>query len=380
MTARRISILTSLALGSTAVAGERSLVYFGTVTGGKTGSAGIYVAPFDSATGALGAPELAAEAGNPGFLVIHPSRQFLYAIGDRAMPGTKEGGVTAFRVALPGGKLTRLNQVSSMGNNPCHIAMDRTGRMAMVANYGGGSVASYMIKPDGSLSDAVSFHPHTGSSVNPQRQSKPFVHSVNGSPDNRLAFVCDLGTDKVAIYRIVPEAGTMEPLGFARVPAGGGPRHLAFHPNGRFVFVCNEMAMTVTAFSYDADKGMLTPGATVPTLPAADRQQAGLSTAEIAVHPNGRFIYVSNRGHDTIAVFSCEAETGRLILIQNARCEGRTPRHFRLDPTGRWCLIAHQDSNSVAVFAVDAVTGLLKFTGQTIAVPAPICVQFLALE
>jgi 6-phosphogluconolactonase len=154
----------------------------------------------------------------------------------------------------------------------------------------------------------------------------------------------------------------MEPLGFARVPAGGGPRHLAFHPNGRFVFVCNEMAMTVTAFSYDADKGMLTPGATVPTLPAADRQQAGLSTAEIAVHPNGRFIYVSNRGHDTIAVFSCEAETGRL------------------DPTGRWCLIAHQDSNSVAVFAVDAVTGLLKFTGQTIAVPAPICVQFLALE
>lgn len=380
MTSHRLSIPTSRAPGGPVVAGDRLLVYFGTATGGETGSAGIYVAPFDSSAGVLGVPELAAEAGNPGFLAIHPSRRFLYATGDPATPGVKEGGVVAFRVALPGGRLTRINQVSSKGDDPCHIATDRAGRMAMVANYGGGSVASYAIHADGSLSDAVSFRQHTGSGVDPKRQEKPHVHSVNASPDNRLAFVCDLGTDKVEIYRIDPATGRMDPSGSARVPAGSGPRHLAFHPNGRFVFVSNEMAMTVTSFAYDADKGTLTPVATVPTLPEADRRQTGLSAAEVAVHPNGRFVYVSNRGHDTIAVLDCEPETGQLARVRNVRCEGRTPRHFRLDPTGRWCLVAHLNSHSVAVFAVDAATGALTFTGQTVAVPAPICVQFLPLE
>jgi 6-phosphogluconolactonase len=376
MTSVRFPTLPSLAPDRTFVAGDRYLVYFGTCTGGHTDREGIYVAAFDSATGTLDAPHLAAEAANPGFLAIHPSQKYLYAIGDRSNAGMREGDVMAFKVTLPEGKLTRINQVSSMGRNPCHITMDRTGRMAMVANYSSGSVTSYRIHEDGSLSEAISFHQHIGSSINPERQEGPHAHSVNVSPDNRMAFACDLGTDTIEIYTIDPATGRMEPGGSAAVPSGGGPRHLAFHPDGRFVFVNNELSMTVTSFSYDANRGTLTPIATVPTLSAANRHRTGLSTAEIAVHPNGRFIYVSNRGADTIAVFSCEEEIGKLELIQNTRCEGRTPRHFHLDPTGKWCLIAHQDSHSIAVFAVDPVTGKFKFTGQMIAVRAPICVQF----
>jgi 6-phosphogluconolactonase len=369
----------SPATSQPAGAGDHYLVYFGTVTGAGTRSRGIYVASFDAATGTLGTPELAAEAESPGFLALHPSGRHLYAVIDPLVPGMKGGGVAAFGVALPGGRLTRINQVASVGENPCHVAMDRTGRMAMVSNYDGGSVVSYGIQADGSLSEPVSVHRHTGTSVDPERQGKPYVHSANSSSDNQRAFVCDLGTDQVEIYRLEPATGRMEPCGSASVPAGGGPRHLAFHPNGRFVFVNNEMGMTVSSFAYAAGPGTLAPIATVPTLPEADRGRAGLSTAEVAVHPNGRFVYVSNRGHDTVAVFACDAQTGRLTLIQNAPCEGRTPRHFRLDPTGKWCLVAHQDSHSVAVFAIDPATGMLKFTGRTVAVGSPICVQFLAL-
>ncbi len=371
---------TFAALVSTALAGDNFLVYYGTYTGAKTGSKGIYVSKFNATTGELGTPELAGETGSPSFLAIHPSKKYLYSVGEMAVPGQKGGGVTAFSIELPSGKLTKINQVSSVTGGPCHINLDATGKLAMVANYGGGSCASYQVKDDGSLTEAVSHHQHTGSSVNEKRQAAPHTHSVNFSPDNRFALVCDLGLDKVLIYKIDPATGKSEPHGEGKVPAGGGPRHLAFHPNGKFVFVNNEITMTETTFVWDAQKGTLTEVQTVSTIPEADRSQSGLSTAETRVHPNGKFVYVSNRGHDTIAVFTCDPATGKLALIQNANVEGKTPRNFNLDPTGKWCIAAHQGSNSVALFKVDQETGKLTFTGTKHEVGGPCCVRFLALD
>lgn len=372
---------TFAALTTAAVAGENHLVYFGCYTGAKTGSKGIYVSKFNTASGELGQPELAVETGSPSFLAIHPSKKYLYCVGEMATPGQKGGGVTAFSIELPSGKLTKINQVSSVTAGPCHINLDSTGKMAIIANYGGGSCASYQIQDDGALDGPASHHQHTGSSVNEKRQKEPHAHSVNISPDNRFALVCDLGTDMVNVYAIDPKSGRMTPHepAFARVPAGGGPRHLDFHPSGKFVFVNNEITLTETVFAYDAAKGTLAEVETVSTIPEADRGQQGLSTAETRAHPNGKWVYVSNRGHDTIAVFECDPSTGKLKLIQNAPAEGKTPRNFNLDPTGKWCLVAHQGSNSVAVLKVNQQTGKLESTGRKIEVGGPCCVRFLEL-
>ncbi len=372
-------LVASLALASSVHAGDTSLVYFGTYTNAKSGSKGIYVSKFNSATGELSAPELAAETGSPSFLEIHPSKKFIYAVGEMGTPGAKGGGVSAFCVSLPSGKLTPINQVSAVGQGPCHVNIDKTGKLAMIANYGGGSCASYAIKDDGSLSEAASFHQHTGSGGDPKRQAGPHAHSVNFSPDNKFAFVCDLGLDRVNIYKIDPATGKTEPHGEGKVAPASGPRHFAFHPNGKFAFVNNEMSMTESSFSYDAAQGALTEVSTVSTIPEADRSQKGLSTAETRVHPNGKFVYASNRGHDTIAVFSCDAATGKLKLLDNVNCEGQTPRNFNLDPSGKWLIVAHQGSNSVALFKVDQETGKLSFTGTKHEVGGPCCVRFLAL-
>ncbi|TDU68140.1 6-phosphogluconolactonase [Prosthecobacter fusiformis] len=368
------------ALTTTAIAGDNYLVYFGCQTGPKTGSKGIYVSSFNSGTGELGEPALAVETGSPGFLAIHPNKKYLYAIGELAGGDKTKGGVSAFKINLPDGKLSLLNQVSSVGVGPCHVSVDKTGQMAMIANYGGGSVASYAIGEDGSLSEAVTFVQHEGSSVDVRRQAGPHAHSMNVSPDNRFAFACDLGLDKVLIYKIDPVTAKMTDHGHGTVPAGSGPRHLAFHPNGKFVFVNNEMLMTVTSFAYDAEKGMLTEIETVSTLPEADRGKPGFSTAETVVHPNGKFVYVSNRTHDTIAVFACDEATGKLKLIQNAPAEGQVPRNFNLDPSGKWMIVGHQNSQTAGLFKVDAETGMLTFTGKKVSVGGAICVRFLALE
>ncbi|MCP5557719.1 MAG: lactonase family protein [Verrucomicrobiaceae bacterium] len=260
--------------------------------------------------------------------------------------------------------------------------VDHAGKLAAIANYGSGSCASYAIQDDGSLAEAASFFQHEGSGSNPKRQAGPHAHSVNFSPDNRLAFVCDLGLDKVLVYKIDPATGKMEPNNpaFANLAPGSGPRHLAIHPSGKFIFVNNEMAMTETVFSYDAEKGVLTEVQTVSTLPPEDQGKPGYSTAESVTHPNGKFVYVSNRTHDTIAVFQCDPETGKLTLIQNAHAEGQIPRNFCLDPTGKWMIVAHQNSNTVALFRVDPETGKLSFTGKKQPVGGCVCVRFLPLE
>ncbi|MCB1228440.1 MAG: lactonase family protein [Verrucomicrobiales bacterium] len=367
--------LTALA---TASAADTHWVYFGTYTRGDSPSKGIYRSSFNADTGALGQPEVAAEMGSPSFLEIAPSKKFLYAVGETSGGGTGKG-VAAFTLDPASGQLAPINAVTAVGEGPCHVNLDPSGRMVGIANYGSGSIVSYQVRKDGGLSDPVSFIQHEGSSIDPKRQAGPHAHSINFSPDGRFAYACDLGLDKVFIYQTDPASGSLTPAQppFATVPAGGGPRHLAIHPDGTHVFVNNEMALTVTSFRRDAETGALTEIETTSTLPAGEKPGPGLSTAETLVHPSGKFVYVSNRGHDTVAVFAWDPDAEKLTLVQNAKCEGSIPRNIRLDPSGRWMIMAHQKTQDVAVFAVDSATGKLTFTGTKHPVGAPVCIRFV---
>ena len=295
-------------------AGQReTLVYFGTYTGAK--SKGIYLSRLDLATGTLSTPELAGEAVSPSFLAIHPTRRFLYAVNEVSnFAGKKSGAVTAFAIEAGTGKLARLNQQPSGGDGPCHLNVDATGKYVLIANYGGGSCAAFPVGADGQLGPASAFVQHEGSSVNRQRQQGPHAHGAYLAPDNRFAFVPDLGLDKVLVYAFDTARGSLTPNepAFGAVPPGSGPRHLTFHPNGKHVYVINEMLCTITAFAYDPERGSLDARQTISTLPRGESVRRGDSTAEIEVHPNGKFLYGSNRGHDTIAVFSIQPDTGAL--------------------------------------------------------------------
>jgi len=353
------------------------LVYFGTYTSAK--SHGIYVSRFASGTGRLSAAELAAETPHPSFLAVHPSRRFLYAVGEIAgREGRRAGGVNAFALDRRTGRLAALNQQPSGGLGPCHVEVDKTGRCLLVANYGSGSVAALPIGKDGRLGAPVCTRQHTGSSVHPQRQAGPHAHCVNVNPANRFALVCDLGLDRVLVYRLDPKHGTLLPNDppSAAVRPGAGPRHLAFRRDGRFVFVVNELASTLSAFAFDPRRGALAEVETVSTLPAGF---AGTNNtcAEVAVHPNGRFVYASNRGHDSIVTFAVDPASGRLGYVAHQATGGRTPRHFALDPTGKWLLAENQASDSVVVFRLDTKSGRLLPTGQAVSVPSPVCAVFV---
>ncbi len=359
---------------------DSQYVYFGTYTTPASGSKGIYVAKFNAATGELGDPELAAETASPSFLTLHPGGNFLYAVGESGSAGKPGGELSAFRIQNPGGRLELINRVGAGGAGPCYVSLDQGAKVALTAQYGAGSVSSFKVGPDGAVGEPASVVQHAGSGADPKRQAGPHAHSIRMTPDNRYALACDLGLDKVLIYRVDPVDSKLIAHGFGTVPSGSGPRHLAFHPNGHFVFVNNEMLMTVSTFAYDAQKGALTLVDTVSTLPEADRGRNGLSTAETVAHPNGRFVYVSNRTHDTIAVFQCDGSTGRLKLVANVATEGAIPRNFSLDLTGKWMIVGHQNSNTAAVFQVNLETGIPKYTGRTVKVGAPVCVRFLAVK
>jgi 6-phosphogluconolactonase len=354
------------------------LVYFGTYTGAK--SKGVYVSRLNTSSGALSAPELAGAVTNPSFLAVHPARDFLYAVNEVSDYGGKPtGSVTAFAIDRLTGKLMALNQQSSNGAGPAHLVVDRSGQNVLVANYGGGSVTVLPIGQDGRLKPASAAIQHTGSSVNPERQKQPHAHSINVDPDNRLAYVADLGLDKILIYRFNAGEGSLtanEPP-FASVQPGAGPRHFAIHPQGRFAYVINEMHCTVTAFSRDPVRGGLTPLQTISTLPSGQPVQPGYSTADVQVHPSGRFLYGSNRGHDSVVVFAIDPRSGMLTYLQNEPTGGQTPRGFGIDPSGTYLLAANQRSDSVLVFGIDPQTGRLRSTGQKIDVGAPVCVKFV---
>ena len=356
------------------------LVYIGTYTMQKT-SKGIYVYRFDSATGKLTSLGLAADTVNPSFLAVHPNRRFLYAVNEiSSYEGQKSGGVSAFAIDRGTGKLTFLNEVASRGADPCYVAVDNTAKYVLVANYTGGSVAVFPVLDDGRLGEASSFVQHTGHGVNPQRQEGPHAHSINLSPDNRFAIAADLGLDQLLVYRFDPTHGTLAPNNppFAKINPGAGPRHFTFHPSGKFAYVINEMGSTVTAFSYDAAGGVLRALQTISTLPKAFA--GNNDDAEVQAHPSGKFLYGSNRGHDSIAVFAIDAGRGTLTPVEHVPTQGETPRNFRIDPTGSYLFAANQDSDNIVVFRIDPKTGRLTPTGQTLEVPSPVCVKFVAIE
>ncbi len=369
----------ALAAPTAAAEVEKVRVYVGTYTGAK--SKGIYLFDLDPASGKLTPQGLVAETVNPSFLAIHPNRKFLYAVGEIGdFSGKKTGAVGAFAIDQATGKLTALNQQPSGGAGPCHLVVDRDGKNVLVANYGGGSVASLPIGEDGKLAEPASVIQHKGSSVNPKRQEAPHAHSINLDAANRFAVAADLGLDKVLVYRFDSKSGklTANDPPAAAVAAGAGPRHFAFHPSGRYAYVINEILCTVTAFSYDAERGVLTEQQTISTLPHEVRP--GYSTAEVQVHPSGKFLYGSNRGHDSIAVFQIVEANGTLKRIENEPTQGKTPRNFGIDPTGTFLLACNQASDTIVVFRINPKTGELDPTGHSVEAPTPVCVKMIAIN
>ena len=354
-------------------------VYLGTFSSDL--SNGIYQSTLDLEQGTLTPAELAVEAGSPSFLAIHPTNKFLYAVSEITTPeGKGERGVSAFAVDSKTGRLTLLNQQPSTGAGPCHLVVDGIGKNVLVANYGGGSVATLPIQGDGRLSPASSSIQHHGKSINPERQEAPHAHSINVDRDSKFAFAADLGLDKILIYRFDSAHGKMTPNDppAGVVAPGSGPRHFAFHPSGRFAFVNNELNSTVTSFSYDPTRGSLTEIQTITTIPKT--WESDNWTAETVVHPSGKFVYVSNRGHDSLAIFGFDEKAQKLTALGHQSTGGKTPRNFSVEPSGRFILAANQDTNNVIVLRVDFTTGLLSPTGSSIKVGRPVCVRFMALS
>jgi 6-phosphogluconolactonase len=372
------TLLMALAFAPVAAADTKDgpmWVFVGTYTGKK--SQGIYRVEFDPATGKLGTPQLAAEVTNPSFLTVHPNRTHLFCVCEvNDVQGKRGGGVSSFTLDPKTGELKLINQRSSVGAGPCYIACDKQGKNVLIANYGGGSLAVLPVGTDGKLGEASAFVQHTGSSVVKGRQEAPHAHSINLDAGNRFAVAADLGLDKLLVYRFDPIAGKITPNEppALEVAPGAGPRHFAFHPNGKWAYANGEIDSTVTSLAYDAERGTFTRLNTVPTLPAPHK---GNSTAETVVHPNGKFVYVSNRGHNSIAVFEVNESTGELKAAGHQGEGIKTPRNFNIDPTGRWMIVANQDSDSLIVYEVDPKTGQLKPTGQSVEVGRPVCVKFV---
>ncbi len=363
-------------------------VYIGTYTGpirfgtgqilqGK--GEGIHLYGLDPATGALRPRGRPTAAVNPSYLAFRPGERFLYAVNElKTYEGQPGGSLSAFAVDPGTGGLRLLNRQPTRGTDPCHVTVDAAGRHALVANFMSGSVCVLPIRADGGLDAPCDFHQHHGSSVDPARQSGPHAHAVTLDAANRFAFVPDLGIDRLVVYRYDPQSGALgaQERAWLRTAPGAGPRHLAFHPNGRWAYLINELASTLTALAYDPEGGSFREMQTVPTLPAGF---TGVSTcADVHVLPQGTFVYGSNRGHDSIAVFRIEPDTGRLVPAGHQPSGGRTPRNFAIDPQGRFLLAANQDSDTVAVFRIDARTGALEPVGPATPVPTPVCLKFPA--
>jgi 6-phosphogluconolactonase len=343
-------------------------VYVGTYTG-PNASKGIYKFGFDPDSGEVTSPiELAAEIASPSFVAIHPNGRLLYAVNEAG-----KGAVTAFSIDAKTKKLTKINEQPSIGDGPCHINVDPKGTHVVIANYGGGSVAVLPINKDGSLEPASSFIQHKGSSADPSRQKEPHGHSVNFDKSGKYVFAADLGLDKVIIYSYDAKEGKLTEAGRGELKPGSGPRHLAVAKDNKRVYVINEINSTVTGFNYDG-KTTLTEFQTISTLP---QETPGNSTAEIVIHPSGKFVYGSNRGHNSIAVFSVDKKSGELTRVQNANIEGKIPRNFVVDPTGKFLLAAGQDSNTIAIFSIDQSTGKLTYTGKSLQAFKPVCLRFL---
>ncbi len=352
-------------------------VYVGTYTY-RGVSKGIYLYRLDMTTGVLVPTGIAAETENPSFLAADPQRRYLYAVNETmTFEGQAGGGLSAFAIEPQTGALTYLNSQCTHGGAPCHVSVDQTGRFVYVANYMGGNVAVFPVRRDGDLEPVSDVVQHSGSGVNPRRQEGPHAHSINLDPTNRYAFVADLGIDRVMTYQLDLDNGQLIPhtTPWLEVTPGAGPRHLAFHPNGKYAYLVTEMGSTIIALAYDAAQGTLTTLQTVPALP---EDFAGHSTAaDIHVAPSGTFLYASNRGHDSLVIYAIDTTTGLLSYVGHTPTQGKTPRNFAIDPTGTYLLAANQDSDTIVTFTIDPQTGCLTPTGHVTHVPMPVCVLVL---
>jgi len=370
-------VWTGFVFSSEAGLKDKSFVYFGTYSGQK--SKGIYMSRFDSIAGELSVPELVAEATNASFLAVSPAvstngTQFLYTVNE-----VDAGMVTAYAIDSKTGRLKRLNAQSSQGKSPCYLSVDKSGKWVFVANYGSGSIAVLPVKPDGSLMEATNVIQNAGSSVNKSRQEGPHAHWVDMAPQSDFLFGCDLGLDKLIAAKFDSASGILMKnlVMFTDLKAGAGPRHMTFSPDNRFAYVINELDSTVSVFSFTPSIGKMTAVQTVKTVPPNFTEVN--YPAEVEVHPTGRFLFGSNRGHNTLAMYRIDKQTGKLTPLVFVPTEGKNPRHFAIDPLGNWMVVANQDSDDVVVFRIDQRLENLMPMGQKVDIGAPVCVKFVPI-
>jgi 6-phosphogluconolactonase len=333
---------------------------------------GVALYQLDPATGKLSLLSEAA-SDNPSFVALHPSGKFLYAANEGTDFGpTHDNSISAFAVAADG-SLTLLNRVAALGGAPCYVCVEPAGKYVLAANYSGGNFVMYPIREDGSLAEASDNATHSGTGPNKQRQEGPHAHSINASPDGKFALACDLGLDRVFIYKIDAANGKLVQHSEGVVAGGSGPRHLAFHPNGKSAYVINEMGGTMTVFAWDSAAGTLTELQTISTVPEGYTGQKWC--ADVHVHPSGKFVYGSNRTHDSIVIYRVDDATGKLSLVGHEPTQGKTPRNFALSPAGDLLLAANQDSSNIVVFNIDLSTGKLTHLA-TNDIPTPVCIKF----
>jgi 6-phosphogluconolactonase len=376
----RKQLLTAAILFAGTACAKDYIAYIGTYTN-HPNSKGIYAYRWDPSTGNITSLGLQATATNPSFVAADPEGKYLFAVNEIGnYQGQKAGSVSAYTIDRTSGKLTFVNTVSTRGAGPCHLMVDKTGKMLVVANYDGGSVASFPIQSGGRIGEASSFDQHQGKGTNPQRQEAPHGHCSVISPNNKYVAVADLGLDKVFMYKLNPDSAAIalnDPPSVS-VPAGSGPRHFAFHPDHKHAYVINEMGSTITAFNYEPDRGSLNLIQTISTLSAGFTGKS--TTAEIEVHPSGKFVYGSNRGHDSIAVFAVDRPSGKLSMIETVPTQGKTPRSFAIDPSGRYLFAANQDTDNIVLFKIDQATGKLTPAGKTLSVGSPVSIIFVPMK
>ncbi len=359
---------------------RKYLFYVGTYTEEGSKGKGIYAYRYDAGTHQISSLGLAAETTNPSFVAPSPDGHFLYAVNEVGnYKGPNSGGVSAFSIDRKSGKLTFLNEVASRGADPCYIVVDKSGKYVLVANYTGGSVAVFPILADGKLGEATAFVQHTGKGPNAERQEGPHAHSVDLSPDQRFAMVDDLGLDELLVYKFDNTKGTLTPNDppFAKLDAGAGPRHFALRPDGKFAYVVAEIGHTVTVFSNDAANGKLQSVQSITTLPKDFKGRN--DDAEIQMHPSGKFLYASNRGDDSIAIYAIDESKGTLTAVGIVPTGGKEPRSFEIDPTGTLLFAENQKSDSIVVFKIDQKTGQLTPDVRLLDIPSPVCLKFVAV-
>ena len=342
-------------------------------------SEGIYVYRMDSSTGRLTFESVMGGVVNPSFLEIHPSRNFLYAVNEvQNFADRAGGGVSAFSIDLRSGELNLLNSKSSHGEDPCYISIEQTGRFALAANYSSGRIAMLPIQKNGQLGGTTDVIQHSGASIHPKRQTAPYAHCIIPDPTNRFAMVADLGLDNILIYRMDLDKGKLHKHTEVKVKAGSGPRHLTFHRDLPYAYLINELISTLTAYRYLSDAGTLEELQTVSTLP--DDFKGENLAADIHISPTGKYLYASNRGHDSIAHFHIDKNTGHLSYCEHTPTHGHEPRNFAIDPSGTFLLVANQKTNNIVTFKIDPTTGQLSMTGYEEEVSMPVCLKFVNLK